>query len=323
MTLKISIVIATRNRSRSLNVLFHSVLCQTILPDEVIVVDDSDDNETLRLVKAKRDVFFKKGIMLRYLRGKDNNRNSSCARNIGTAASTGDIVFSFDDDIVIDRQYIKEILTTYEEYPAAKGVQGYIVNGGTIADTKCLLLNSVNKVFFMDHFEKSKCFYKLGLTYPYSPEGVIQCNYLHGTNTTLKKEIASSFSYDEKLVRRSIGEDIDLSFRVFKRYPNSLFLNSKAKLSHLSTTKPNKLAVFLDSFYFVYLFFKNYDQTIVNKLTFVWSMLGRLFVNTCKLIFISKDFNLAFCTVKSYFYVAKNLQAIKKGDFRFLDPILH
>ena len=145
--MKISIVIPTRNRPASLKRLFRSILRQTRLPEEVLVVDDSDDDETAKLISENHNVFLSKGILLKYLRGNKENRSISAARNLGATTSTGEIVVFIDDDVILDNKYVEEILKTYEEYPMAKGVQGYIVKGGmTISNFQGVLLNSINRI---------------------------------------------------------------------------------------------------------------------------------------------------------------------------------
>ena len=322
---RISIVIPTRNRSESLMRLLLSIFCQTRLPQEVIVVDDSENDETSKLVRENYNLFLSKGTLLKYLRGDEENRSISAARNLGATKSTGDIVFFIDDDVILDNKYVEEILKTYEEHPMAKGVQGYVVSGGmTLSNFRSILLNSINKVFFMDHTEKNKCSLRMGLTYPYSPDKIIQCQWLHGTNFSLKKEVLQRFRFDENLKKRSIGEDVDLSYRIYKRYPNSLFMNSRAKLIHISAPKAEagKSIIYCGTAYFVYLFVKNYEQTIQNKVLFLWTLLGRLIVGCGLYLIVSRDVKSIFWSIKSYMCTLNHFNDVKKGDFRFLDSIV-
>ena len=326
---RISIVIPTRNRHASLTRLMFSLLSQRHTPDEVLVVDDSDDDETFKVVTEKGNIFLRKGILLRYFHGNKENRSISAARNLGAMKSTGEIVFFIDDDVILDNEYIEEIMGTYEQYPMAKGVQGYICEGYKLPNFRSLLLNSVNKIFLLDHVEKNKCNYRLGLTYPYFPDSTIQCQWLHGTNMSLKKEVFQSFCFDENLKRRSIGEDVDLTYRIYKHYPNSLFMNPRARLIHAKPAEGNKkdpaatqLLIYSSMAYLVYIFVKNYKQTIRNRLLFLWNLLGRI-VEDCSLpLFISRDVKPFFWTVKSCISIANHLDEVESGDFRFLDSLI-
>jgi glycosyltransferase involved in cell wall biosynthesis len=320
----VSIVIPTLNRSGSLRKLLLSILYQTSLPEEVIVVDDSDYDKTSKLVKENSHFFLSNGISLKYSRGNSKNRCMTAARNIGAAKSTGEIVLFLDDDVMLDNKYVEEVLKTYEEYPMAKGVQGYIVNEAMrLSNFRSILVNSLNRIFFMGvNIEKNKCFYRLGLTYPYSPDRIIQCNWLYGANMSFKREVFQCFRFDENLGRRSIGEDLDFSYRVYKRYPNSLLMNSKARLIHNSTLRISESLVYLDTTYFVYLFFKNYEQTIRNRVLLLWSLLGRLILGRGLYLIVSRDAKPFFWSIKSHICILNHFSNVKNGDFRFLDSIL-
>lgn len=320
----ISIVVPTFNRSESLRKLLLSILRQTSLPEEVIVVDDSDDDETSKVVRENSDFFSNKGISLKYSRGNRDNRSISAARNIGATKSTGEIVLFLDDDVILDNKYVEEVLRTYEEYPMAKGVQGYIVNEVMrLSNFRSILVNSANKIFFMWFtLEKNKCFCRLGVIYPYSPDRIIQCNWLHGANMSLKREVLQSFRFDENLRRRSIGEDLDLSYRIYKRYPNSLLMNSRARLIHKSTLRLSKSLLYRDTAYLVYLFFKNYEQTIQNRVLLLWTLLGRLVIGRGLYLIGSRDVKSFFWSIKSYICALNHFDNVKKGDFRFFDSII-
>jgi glycosyltransferase involved in cell wall biosynthesis len=319
-----SIVIPTLNRPEFLRKLLISILCQTSLPKEIIVVDDSENDQTSKMVKENSNIFLSKGISLKYSRGNKENRSISAARNLGATKSTGEIVLFLDDDVILENKYLEEVLKTYEEYPMAKGVQGYIVSEAVpLSNFRSILVNSVNRIFHMGYtVEKNKCVYRLGWTYPYSPDRIIQCNWLHGSNMSLKREVLQSFRFDENLRRRSIGEDLDLSYRIYKRYPDSLLMNSNAKLNHESNLKASKSLAYRDTAYFVYLFFKNYEQTIQNRVLLLWTLLGRLILGRGLFLILSRNLKPVFWSVGSYVCMLSHFNNVKKGDFRFLDSII-
>jgi len=322
--LKISIAIPTRNRSKFLANLLRSILRQTRLPEEVIIVDDSDGYETESLARDSHSVFLSDGITLKYLRGNKENMSICAAKNLGIDKSSGEILFFMDDDIILHNNYISEILKIYEEYPMAKGVQGYIVNGiFEFSDFKAFLLNSIKKVFNLDHIEKNKCTFRMGLIYPQSPDRIIQCEWLHGTNMSFKKEVFTSFRFDENLKRRSIGEDVDFSSRIHKRYPHSLFMNPQAKLFHISTSRTvDKYCIYSKFPYIIYLNTKNKKPTFKNTFLMLWFFLGLFIIKGGMSLLFSKDVEPFFCTTKSFFATFSHLGDVKKGDFRFIESML-
>jgi len=65
--MKFSVVIPTKNRSECLEKLLISILEQSILPYEIIVVDDSDNLRTRQLIHSFRKFFVEKNVKIRYL----------------------------------------------------------------------------------------------------------------------------------------------------------------------------------------------------------------------------------------------------------------
>ena len=150
---EISLVIPTKNRSEKLKKLLHSVLKQTVLPKEVIIVDDSDNLRTKELIQQLKKLFLKKNIQIKYIMPSENKKKSiSRARNIGAKKAKGDIIVFIDDDVVIDKNYLKEILKVFEKNPNALGVQGTIMNMEYSP-----FWNSIKKVFYYWHAERDKC----------------------------------------------------------------------------------------------------------------------------------------------------------------------
>ncbi len=86
----ITAIIATYNYGRFLGAAIESVLGQTRLPDEIVVVDDGSTDDTAEIAALYRD----KGV--RYIR-KENGGVSS-ARNVGIRETTGDFIAFLDSD---------------------------------------------------------------------------------------------------------------------------------------------------------------------------------------------------------------------------------
>jgi len=86
----ISIIIPSWNRAHCLGRALDSVLAQTRLPDEVIVVDDGSDDATRALVTQRYSG------AVRYLHQR--NRGVSSARNTGIQAAMGDWIALLDSD---------------------------------------------------------------------------------------------------------------------------------------------------------------------------------------------------------------------------------
>lgn len=104
--------------------LLDSVNKQTRYPDEILIVDGSLNEETKKVIANS-------GFdRLRYFMVDAKDRGLTKQRNFGIANVSGksEIVCFLDDDTVLQPDYFAELLKTYQIYPDALGVGGYITN---------------------------------------------------------------------------------------------------------------------------------------------------------------------------------------------------
>jgi len=315
LLLNVSIVVPTRNRRDDLHQLLDSILNQTTLPKEVIVVDDSDYEETRELIEEIRKHFLLRDISLKYLRGNETNRSISAARNIGAKKSSGDIICFLDDDVILDKDFIKQTLEVYNTCTDAKGVQGYIAN----TRLHSVFLNALNKVclaFPRDFLEPNKC-RAFPFSYPYPLTRVIECEWLVGLNSSYKREIFEKFEFDENLKGFSLCEDVDLSYRIRKRFPHSLYMSPRARLVHKNSPvarSPTKDLANTLVAYPCYFFYKNVSQTVKNNLIFYWGFfVGRLISKL-----VVRNPNEIWFLAKATLKTLRHLQEIRNGNFDFI-----
>jgi GT2 family glycosyltransferase len=94
-----AVVICSRERRDLLRDTVAQVLRMSLLPDELVVVDQSDEPDE-HLASMVGD----SGVVLRYEWGPD--RGLSRARNRGLRATTADLVVVTDDDILVDVDWL-------------------------------------------------------------------------------------------------------------------------------------------------------------------------------------------------------------------------
>jgi len=312
----VSIVVPTKNRRDDLRELLESILNQTTMPREVIVVDHSDDDRTRRLIEQKCNDFLSREVLLNYLRGDDLNRSISAARNMGAENSSGDVTCFLDDDVVLDKDFIKQILAVYCMYPDAKGVQGFITNTGFHS----VFSNALNRVCFgfpRDFFEPNKC-RAFPFSYPYPLTQVIECEWLIGANSSYKREILKKFQFDENLKGFSLLEDLDLSYRIHACFPHSLYISPQAKLVHKNSPvdrTPRKDIAGIMVAYPAYIFYKDIRQTLTNNMIFYWG----LFVGRLILKLALRDPNEIIFHTKATLKTSIHFKETKHGNFKFMN----
>lgn len=325
----ISIIIPTYNREKDLKDTLRGILKQTKMPKEIIVVDDSDNDRTKELIKGIRNDFLSKRVILIYVRNK-RGKSSAIARNLGAELSTGEIILFLDDDVVLDNKYIEEILKTYKKYPNAIGVQGF-VKEKSLDKLRCSacarLHNSLQRAFFLFFWENNRCrILPSGEgTYPYQLSDVTNCQWLSGTNQNLKKETFLRFRFDENLKRYSLKEDMDLSYRIYKKYPTSLYITPFATLYHKESRTSrldDETKIYMRNIYGVYFFYRNIRQTPLNKLIFIWSRIGSLIISFSGALALMKkkprsELRKIHYLTESYIYTLKHLKEIKNGKIQF------
>jgi len=327
--MQVSIIIPTYNRVKDLDECLDSIIVQTTLPKEVIMVDDSDNDEIGNLITHRRNEFKEKDILLRYVRN-ERERSLTIARNIGIENAVGDIIFFLDSDVILHKEYIKEVLKVYKEKPGAMGVQGLIQD--VEKEEKTTSLRSIlGRLHLISSFnEKNKCrvFPSLTVSYPYPSfvDEVINCEWLSGANQSYKREILEEFRWDENLKKYSLSEDLDTSYRIFKKYPHSLFMTPYAKLIHKTSQEgrhPKRDVIYMDVIYLTYLFYKNIDQNLKNKLIYWWSRMGRMIFSIAFSIARSKSkLTEIKYVLGAPIYCMKHIREIKKGDLEFFNEVL-
>ena len=118
----ISVVIPTRNRQRFVRELVDSLLAGSKVPDEIVVVDQSDETAAAlaAMTTEKRC-----SIVYRHSR----LRGSSAARNEGIRTARGDVVAFLDDDIIVTPSWLATVTETLAEEDPRTVVTGRVHSG--------------------------------------------------------------------------------------------------------------------------------------------------------------------------------------------------
>ncbi len=179
--LTVSVVMPTYNRVEYLKKALKSLLNQSYMPDEIIVIDDGSTDGTREFLMR----ISKKNKLIRYYSQK--NGGPSKARNLGIKNAKGDIICFFDDDEIAHKNWIKEIVKSFKSEDIG-GVGGpYIeVEGENIYERYL-------KSIFVGSYSR-------------------KLPYLGGNLAFYKEVLQKVGGFDEYL---KTGEDVDLSFRVY------------------------------------------------------------------------------------------------------------
>ena len=223
MKSNISIIIPTVGQARQDDLIkaLRSIEGNTVKPLEVLIIIQGD------LRPGALKVFDLNLILVRI-----DKKSLTQARNIGADLAKGDIISFLDDDVILDKNYFEEILKSFEKYNDIKLVQGKITNFQTnkLKDFFWGLFlgpGSLRKSNYIRLFNFENIIYKSYSNYEEF------CMWAGGANINVKREALDHERFDSQLIRYSCGEDVDFSFRIYRRYGvNSILFQPKAKLVH-------------------------------------------------------------------------------------------
>jgi len=263
-----SFIIITKDRPEDIVECIKSILGQTILPRELIVVDAS---KTKKIRSVIRDLLNGQDINFAYIYSEPG---TSYQRNLGIREAKGDMVFFFDDDVILDEDYHQEVLNVYrsDRNKNIGGVAGMIKNPYRFGITAI----AFRKLFFLPTTEGNDEMYPSGLpNFTTKAKNIKEVKVFVGCNMSYRKGVLKDFKFDESLHGYALGEDADLSYRISHRY--KLIATPFAKLEHKVSGVSRITNAELEERYIVnshYLFKKNIPQTNKNRIYFLWSRIG-------------------------------------------------
>lgn len=128
----ITVIIATRNRKHKLSSCLISLNRSALLePIRIIIIDQSDNNETQKLINRIK----KNHQNISYI--KQNCIGKSKALNEGIILSKSNIVAFTDDDCIVSKDWIHEINIAFRKHPDVSCITGNIYPYKNISRKKC------------------------------------------------------------------------------------------------------------------------------------------------------------------------------------------
>jgi glycosyltransferase involved in cell wall biosynthesis len=110
----LSVIIPCYNEGEELISCVNSVLCQSILPKEIIIVDDASTNSvTLRILKE-----IEKNSIVKVIYNKEN-QGPGIARNIGIKECISEWILLLDSDDILLNEVIENVVSAINENPAS------------------------------------------------------------------------------------------------------------------------------------------------------------------------------------------------------------
>ncbi len=232
----ISVIIATKDRSRELETIsLISLLDQDTEDYEVIVWDASSDDLSKDVVNNMAGLFDKRGLSVRYYRAP--RAGSASQRNDAVGHAKGEIFFFIDDDSEVSSDGIRGIRECFDKFPPVMGAALPVneVEAGRGPDgNQSLWERLVDRLYEFVGYRRRRRVFPSGSTKGISATDP-EAEWLSGCSMAFRREVFEKMRFNEKLERfgpYANGEDVELSHRVFLRYGAPLRIAETGRVFH-------------------------------------------------------------------------------------------
>lgn len=224
----LSVCVPTAKRPEMVARLLRNLAGQTRLPDEILVVDASSDDETAAVV-AECQALFAPGV----LRHLSSDLGLTLQRNVGIDNTTGELLCMVDDDVLLEPDCLQalEAFMTSPEGQRFGGVGTYITNlyGKPIHQYQRLyrrlaLWESLTPGVWLYCGD----FVPLNKLPPFT--GVCEVQYLSGCAIMWRRAVFARVRPDSSF--RFGGEDRHLSLRVSQHWPIGVLGHARVQHDH-------------------------------------------------------------------------------------------
>jgi len=275
-TLSVSLLIATKNRPDELGLAVRSVLQQSVLPAEILILDQSATDRGREVVQsefAAAPCDADKKPALRYLRDP-SVPGTAAARNRLLDQALGEVVLFIDDDSLLEPDFIEQMRNCYLERPDIVGISGMITNYKRPAwNARCWSTIFDRGPF---HDERQPLYWNNERLRGADP---IRVRKFTGASMSFRMEVIRHLRFNADLIGASREEDVDfcamLDDRVLVIAPRARLVHNK---SPINRARDHWLKEHAQSAY--YLYWRHWDRGFKNKACFAWLRAGYCVVVT-------------------------------------------
>lgn len=210
-------VIPTKNRQDDLLKIITSISDQKVLPEVLVIIDQSETN-----CKADIKKILNKKINLKYFH-KRKIKSLTEAKNFSLSKIDKKIIFFLEDDVILQKNYFLKMISLFNTKKNIIGICGILINEKRVN----FLSKLYNKLFLIGIFRDKRF-----LLWNYqNKEKFVISDKISGGVSAWRREVFSKVKFDKKN-KLHLFEDIDFSIRVNKIWPKSTGILTSAKVVH-------------------------------------------------------------------------------------------
>lgn len=211
----ISVIIATRERPESLRKCLSHVFVQDYSAYEVIVIDNSPNDQCQKVVTEF--------VSARHLKGSHRTDNVASLRNIAISNALGDILAFIDDDTYVTQGWLNAFATVFID-PAVGGATGRVITPGVLEENS----SNIARLSPSGEYVGSS----LNNTWPQ----IVEVDHLPGCNMAVRRAMIKQLGGFDPLMHFS-REDIELGLRI-KAAGYRLVFQPAAVVHHALAPRP-------------------------------------------------------------------------------------
>lgn len=306
--MNISIIIPTLNRYNDLKNTLKSIENQSILPFEIIIIDQSDN-----FIDIKKDF-----LLLNILQYKFEIKSSALARNywIEKLSKNSEIVIFLDDDVILLDNFLANIIDFFNKNKEAKW---WVAN----IESPTRKISLIKKIWFFlltlwlrfnETFVTKWWFNVMPFK---NPDNITNIEWTSWCWMFFRKSIINEwFRFENRFMKYSLMEDVFFSYAINYKYPNSLFFVPNIRLVHLESPAsriPNESKIYQNIIHRYY-FVKKFNLSIF---AYIWT----IFIFFIFDIINYKKLSIILYYYNWFIYILKNKKYILDKNFNFNDFI--
>lgn len=266
----VAVLIPTKDRPACLTRAIQLILAQTVLPAQVVIVDQSKTDDSRRRVEALFGSVSTTGspVRLCYLH-EPSLPGAAVARNRAMTIADGLVWLFLDDDMEPEADFIEQLLVVYARWPSVAGVSGIITNYARPS----LAFRMWSWVFLQGpfHDERQPIYWKADQLRHHDP---IPVTKFGSGLMSFRADVVRDVRFDGSLRGLPPGEDIDFCARLGPQA--KLVIAPRARIAHRPSATGRSVEHWVKEYAQgkLYVYYRNWRSGLRNRLCCLWFEVG-------------------------------------------------
>jgi GT2 family glycosyltransferase len=262
------VIIPTRNRPDQLKSCLEAIFKNSVLPDQIIIIDSSDFEHKIEDISANNRITYQ----------TTHITSAAIQRNIGIdlVSVVAKYLAFLDDDVIIPSNYFSKLIDTLNS-TGAIGVSGLAVNPqkNYVTGNNSPLRDLFSR-FFLNNSKKNGVILSSGVNIPVrvKSSNQIKVQWLIGCALWNYNKI-KLIRFEKDFFGQSLGEDVIFSLKASQH--GSLYVDTSIEIDHVESKimRPNS-----EEFTFMWIanrfrIVKTGKSPMLNLIPFHWANLGK------------------------------------------------